>query len=50
MQALEFVSIINDRARYQLRRTEPYGGRQVTFTYELGFVQDATGRWYFEGF
>jgi hypothetical protein len=50
MQALEFVSIVGERARYQVRRTELYGGRQVTFTYEVRFVQDATGRWYIEGF
>ena len=50
MQALEFVSIVGERARYQVRRTESYGGRQVTFTYEVRFVQDPAGRWSIEGF
>ncbi len=47
---IQLVYLVENRAKYRFRRTELYGGQQVTFTYYVYFVQDASGLWSIEGF
>ena len=50
MQEIQLISLIENRAKYRLRRTQLYGGQQVNFTYYVYFIQDAAGIWHIEEF
>lgn len=50
MQDIQLVYVIENTAKYRLRRTQPYGGQLVTITYYVYFIQDGTGLWSIEGF
>ena len=47
---IQLIYLIENRAKYRLRRTEVYGGQQVTLTYYVYFIQDLSGAWRIEGF
>jgi PKD repeat protein len=50
MQEIQLISLIENRAKYRLRRTQLYGGQEVTFTYYVYFIQDAASIWHIEDF
>ena len=50
MQEIQLIYLIENRAKYRLRRTQLYGGQEVTFTYYVYFIQDAAGIWHIEEF
>jgi hypothetical protein len=50
MQDIEAIYVTDSRAKYRIRRRETFGGRQMTFTYFVYFVQDGTGLWSIESF
>lgn len=50
MQDIELIYVVENQAKYRLRRAELYGGQFVTFTYYTYFVQDGSGLWSIEGF
>jgi len=50
MQDIQLVYLIENQAKYRLRRIQPYGGQLVTMTYYVYFIQDDSGRWSIEGF
>ena len=50
MQDLELIYVADNRAKYRIRRQEIFGGRQMTFTYFVYFVQDGSGLWSIESF
>jgi hypothetical protein len=47
---LQLVYLVEQRAKYRLRRTQLYGGQVVTLTYYVYFIQDAAGVWRLEEF
>ena len=47
---IQLISLVDNRAKYRLRRTELYGGQSVTFTYYVYFIRDLSGAWRIEGF
>lgn len=50
MQDIQLIFLIENRAKYRLRRTQLYGGQAVNFTYYVYFIQDAAGIWHIEDF
>jgi uncharacterized protein YjdB len=47
---IQLVYLVEQRAKYRLRRTQLYGGQILTLTYYVYFIQDATGVWRLEEF
>ncbi len=50
MQDIDIVYLVENQAKYRLRRIELYGGQLLTFSYYVYFVQDGSGFWSVEGF
>jgi hypothetical protein len=50
MREIELIYVREGRAKYRLPRTQMYGGKLVTLTYYVYFVQDANGSWSIEEF
>jgi hypothetical protein len=50
MGDLQLIYVLEQRAKYRLRRTHEYGGQMITFTYYVYFFQDVAGRWHLEEF
>jgi hypothetical protein len=50
MQDIDLVYLVENQAKYRLRRIELYGGQLLTFSYYVYFVQDGSGFWSVEGF
>jgi hypothetical protein len=50
MEDIQLLTVLENRAKYALNRTEVYGGEAVTLTYYVYFIQNATGLWSIEEF
>ncbi len=50
MGDIQLIYLVENQAKYRLRRTQPHGGGLVTLTYYVYFIQDDAGFWSIEGF
>jgi len=50
MQDIELISVVENRGKYRLRRTELYAGQMVSISFYVYFVQDGAGLWHIESF
>lgn len=45
MQDIQLINIVNNAAKYRIKRSETHGGQSVDVTYYIYFERDNNGLW-----